>query len=174
VVLVITITLTGIDELQQKARPETITDSFRQFFNNATKAVERNVKEMTPVDNGHLRASITGRVDTSNPPLYSFVGTYGPAANYAPFVEWDTKPHDIRPKNGRFLSFQLGGKLMRGTARKVRGVAIGGGEWVFTRLVHHPGTKGQHMFERGADYSRNDIDDELSVMANDIEARWAR
>jgi len=48
-----------------------------------------------------------------------------PLASYAVFVEKGTAPHIIRPINARCLAFQSG--------------MLGG--MVFTRLVHHPGTK---------------------------------
>lgn len=46
----------------------------------------------------------------------------------APHVEWDTRPHIIRPKN-------------------VDGVLVfeSEGGTVFAKLVHHPGTTGAHM-----------------------------
>jgi hypothetical protein len=46
----------------------------------------------------------------------------------APHVEWDTMPHLIAPK-------KPGGVLTVPTK----------GGMVFARLVHHPGTRGQHM-----------------------------
>lgn len=48
----------------------------------------------------------------------------------AQFVEWDTAPHEIRPK-------LPGGLLVFRTWPT--------GELVRTKLVHHPGTQGQHM-----------------------------
>src|SRR5665647_1541468 len=48
-----------------------------------------------------------------------------PLASYALFVEKGTAPHIIRPVNASCLAFQ-GGML---------------GGMVFTKLVHHPGTK---------------------------------
>ena len=48
-----------------------------------------------------------------------------PLAPYAVFVEKGTAPHIIRPINARCLAFASG--------------MLGG--MVFTRLVHHPGTK---------------------------------
>jgi hypothetical protein len=48
----------------------------------------------------------------------------------APFVENDTRPHVIRPKNPNgFLRFRVWPT----------------GELVFARMVRHPGTTGQHM-----------------------------
>jgi hypothetical protein len=41
------------------------------------------------------------------------------------YVEYPTRPHTIRPRNGRFLVFEIGGRR------------------VFARSVSHPGTKGR-------------------------------
>jgi hypothetical protein len=51
----------------------------------------------------------------------------------APHVEWNTRPHEIRPiPPNRRLAFVKDGK------------------WMFPRVVHHPGTTGQAMFRIGA------------------------
>lgn len=55
------------------------------------------------------------------------VETHDPVA---PFVEWDTQPHLIKPK-------LPGGVLVFRTWPT--------GELVHTKLVKHPGTRGQHM-----------------------------
>jgi hypothetical protein len=48
--------------------------------------------------------------------------------DYAPFVEYDTRPHEIRARPGGALRFPVGGMT------------------VFAARVQHPGTKGHHMF----------------------------
>ena len=55
-----------------------------------------------------------------------------PLASYAIFVEKGTAPHIIRPVNASCLAFQ-GGML---------------GGMVFTKLVHHPGTKPNPFIQR--------------------------
>ena len=56
-----------------------------------------------------------------------FGAQIGTDVKYAPYVEFGTAPHVIYPKNKNYLAFQVGGK------------------WVFTKEVHHPGTK-EHAF----------------------------
>lgn len=52
-----------------------------------------------------------------------------------PFIEWDTPPHTIRPKDpDGWLSWR---------DRRT-------GERIFAKEVRHPGTKGQHSFAIGA------------------------
>jgi hypothetical protein len=62
-----------------------------------------------------------------------------PKANYAPFVEFGTAPHLIRPVNKRVLA----------------NVATG---QVFGTLVHHPGTKANPFLERIIAASQPDIE----------------
>jgi hypothetical protein len=48
----------------------------------------------------------------------------------APFVEESTRPHEIRPCNAGMLSFRVAPD----------------GRRVYAHVVHHPGTRGAHMF----------------------------
>lgn len=60
--------------------------------------------------------------------------------DYAPDVEWNTRPHDIPGAFGRPLPFGVGGQFS--------------GKF-------HPGTTGQHMFELGA----AELDSQIRVVA---------
>jgi len=72
-----------------------------------------------PVDTGELRSSLTVKVEQNRVLV-------GPTAAYAPYVEFGTKPHEIKPKNaGGVLVFNVGGRK------------------VFAKKVNHPGTKAQ-------------------------------
>lgn len=61
-----------------------------------------------------------------------------PRASYAPYVEFGTAPHDIRPVNKRVLADPKSGK-------------------VFGTLVHHPGTKANPFMERIVASAQPDI-----------------
>lgn len=56
----------------------------------------------------------------------------------APYVEDDTRPHIIRPKNAKMLRFRLWPS----------------GIPVYARFVRHPGTTGQHMMLRAQQQAR--------------------
>lgn len=71
-----------------------------------------------PVDTGALRESLGVRVE----PTRVLVG---PSAKHAPYVEFGTSPHVIKPKNKKALAFQAGGKT------------------VVVKQVRHPGTRAQ-------------------------------
>ena len=72
-----------------------------------------------PVDTGELRRSLAIRVEGDKVII-------GPNVPYAPYVEFGTRPHEIRPKSpGGTLAFTVNGKP------------------VFAKVVNHPGTKAQ-------------------------------
>jgi hypothetical protein len=74
---------------------------------------------LVPVRSGKLRGSIGIKVEGDK----VIIGPDVTVAPYAPFVEFGTQPHDIKPKKaGGVLVFTVGGKK------------------VFARKVHHPGT----------------------------------
>jgi len=56
-------------------------------------------------------------------------------ANYASFVEYGTRPHEITPRAAKALRFAVGGN------RRLSGSPRSGAPVVFARRVHHPGTK---------------------------------
>jgi hypothetical protein len=78
------------------------------------------------------RGPVEPRVGGIDPGFEVKVDTHDPIAAY---VEWDTRPHIIRPRTP-------GGRLRFRTWPT--------GELVYARVVHHPGTKGQHMMSFAA------------------------
>lgn len=70
----------------------------------------------------------------------------------AAFVEWDTKPHLIQPRADRGAASVVATRQSRGTTDNGRAAL----QWfvngipVYARVVHHPGTKGVHMFATAA------------------------
>jgi len=91
--------------------------------------VVNRAKILCPVDTGRLRASI-------GPPVYSRTWTLRPQVTvgsdveYARYVNDGTRRHFIRPKNGRFLRFTVGGEV------------------VYARVVDHPGTRARPFLDR--------------------------
>lgn len=92
----------------------------------------KSTKKYTDRSDDGLTKSIAGRVTSSG--ARSATGVFEATAPHAIFVDGGTKPHVIRPKNGKYLVFP--GR---------------GGETVFAREVNHPGTKPDGFFERGAE-----------------------
>jgi hypothetical protein len=79
--------------------------------------------------------------------------------------EKGSRPHIIRPRNGKFLRFaaSAAGQRLSGSAR--RGAAV-----VFARVVHHPGTQAYPYMEPAA---RDTIRD-AGLVTDSIVARWNR
>jgi len=95
-----------------------------KFLRRSGERIAELMREKAPVRTGRLRQSITVRLETEKV-------TVGPAVPYAPYVEYGTKPHIIRPVNAKALAFEVGGTT------------------VFAKLVRHPGFAGR-FFARGA------------------------
>lgn len=77
----------------------------------------------------------------------------------APFVENTTRPHLIRPRNpGGMLRFRVGPD----------------GRSVFARVVHHPGTRGAHMFAIGALMLEAELDRVLAPAMREFERDLTR
>jgi hypothetical protein len=85
------------------------------------EAAEYASKQMfvnAPYKTGFLRQNIRTQINPNEATIKSL-------ASYTLFVELGTRPHLIRPVNASVLAFQSGTS----------------GNMVFTKLVHHPGTK---------------------------------
>lgn len=67
------------------------------------------------------------------------------AGGAAPFLEFGTKPHVIRPRNKKTLSWTEG-KRLSGRARSGKAA----GQRFYAKVVHHPGTKAQPFLLPGA------------------------
>jgi Bacteriophage HK97-gp10, putative tail-component len=106
--------------------------------------IEAEAKRRCPVDTGRLRASITPDIRS---PTEGFVGTN---VEYAAAVEYGSRPHEIRPRNGKALKFSVGGtkggyvSTKTGKKRWQKGKE---GNAVFAKKVNHPGTKAQPFLE---------------------------
>ena len=78
----------------------------------------------------------------SSGPTFTIVEAQGAAV----FLEFGTRPHTIRPRNKRMLSWpaNASGRRLSGRARTASGRRI------FARVVNHPGTKAQPFLVPGA------------------------
>ena len=89
-----------------------------------------HARALTPVRSGRLRGSL--RIEAhGGTELHVVMG--GSRAPYAPYVEYGTRPHVIRPRRAEALRFEIEGDM------------------VYARLVHHPGTRPMEIMARAAD-----------------------
>lgn len=105
-----------------------IRDASARELRNAGRQVVNRAKVLAPVDTGRLRASIEGRLNRTWTLRPQF--TVGSNVEYAQMVHDGTRPHIIRPRNARALRFVVGGQV------------------VYARVVHHPGTRARPFLDR--------------------------
>lgn len=137
----------------------------RGIADAAGDRLQANIRRLTPIGDpldpnrrgrppGALRESIerSGVEDFVGPGGRGYRVRALTRDRVAPFVEWSTRPHEIRPRADRAPATVVATRRPRGTVQDGRAALswIGPGGRVFARVVHHPGTQGQHMFSRGA------------------------
>ena len=117
------IKINGLDDLIKDANRvgRDMPQKLRQAMIASTTGVQNAAKKKRPGSfknqTGDLRRSISRRVEGAHK------GVVFTDMKYAPYVEFGTKPHVIRPKTKKMLAFRVGGKM------------------VFARKVNHPGTR---------------------------------
>ena len=106
------------------ARASAVSAKMGQVVTALTLKLLAAVQTRAPVVTGKLRRSIFQDIAVNKAQALGrvYVDTTTP---YAKFVEFGTKPHDIYPTKAQALRFMVGG------------------EPVFAKVVHHPGTKAQ-------------------------------
>ena len=128
--MAIRVIVSGVDtvipelrELPKTAERTVLARMSQVAYDSAQKSIDTHHKT------GALRRSLYNRTipngrEVGNDPL---------AAPHAKFVHWGTKPHDIRPKNKSALRW------------------VSGSAFVFSRVVHHPGYRGDPYLLAAAD-----------------------
>jgi hypothetical protein len=102
-----------------------------EFVEKLADAALDNAYKRAPWRSGFLAMSLTKKVDGNTAQVT-------PTASYAAFVSLGTRPHEIRPRNGKALAFP-GGQL---------------GGMVFAAVVNHPGTQPNPYLQLAAQDTR--------------------
>jgi HK97 gp10 family phage protein len=100
-----------------------------KFLESAAVILQGAARRNAPIDNGRLKGSISREVKRD-------VAIVGTNVEYAPHVEYGTRPHVITVKNARVLS---------------------DGKQIFGRSVNHPGTKAQPFMRPAVDKNRKNL-----------------
>jgi hypothetical protein len=132
--------LKNLNRFSEKVKEGIAYEVVKHSSNIATNAQRR-----CPYNHGILRASIrvkypTGKTgpyaNAKGPRLIGVVdkmtALVGTGIKYAAPVEFGSRPHIIRAKNVKYLHFKIKGKS------------------IFTKVVHHPGTRPQPFLEPAA------------------------
>jgi hypothetical protein len=130
-------TLEGSAQLHR--RLDALADSPKGLLRQWQLGSVAEAKRMVPRKTGHLGRSI------GPGGLFGDHAIVRAATNYAAFVEYGTRAHEIRPRNKRVLRFPANG----GSARLTGSVRRGGAA-IFARSVHHPGTRPHPFLIPGA------------------------
>ncbi len=85
-----------------------------EAIQRAVLLAERGVKQVTPVRTGHLRRSITSRVESNT------LGRVGTNLRYARAVHQGRRAVTIRPKNKRALFWKGAAHPVKGVHQKAR------------------------------------------------------
>lgn len=126
------ITRSGLD---LSRLPTNIREGLQDIVERTADFAYKEMQRRVPIRTGRLRRSIVKQVNTSS--LLAFVG---PTEPYWIYVEFGTMPHLILPINAQALRFETPG----------RGI-------VFSKIVHHPGTRAQPFMQDTAEATRRKI-----------------
>lgn len=137
-------TIRGIPELQ--TRFDRLKPSVPLMRELGLSAI-REQKQLVPRKTGNLGRSI-GLGSITPTTVITKAG-----ANYAAFVEFGTREHDIVPKRAKVLRWAAKG------AARLSGAPRAGGAVVFARRVHHPGTRAKPYMIPGARKALDGIHD---------------
>ena len=124
------VTRSGLDV---KAFADTfIARIVKPLLEEAAGFAEREMKERAPRRTGALVKSIRKTIRER-------AAVIGPTVPYAIYVEYGTRPHEIRPVHARALRFEVAGEV------------------VFATRVWHPGTKPQPFVRETAEETVKEI-----------------
>lgn len=130
--------LTSLRDRLVNAR-RTIRRAVMSDMDKAAEDVKMKMRELAPVDTGHLRDRIAivkiGERYTIGP-----VGV-----DYAAAQEYGAKPHVIVASPGKVLIFQAGGETR------------------FAKSVKHPGNKAQPYIRPAGDWAREQLSNKIAV-----------
>jgi len=98
--------------------------------------MEAEAKKLCPVDMGRLRNSITTKI-TGNKIIL------GAGTKYAPYVEFGTAPHEIKPKTKKALAFEYTPAIGGRKERLKAGIPKSKAGKMIVKKVMHPGTEPQ-------------------------------
>lgn len=142
----------GVEQITRRLKPDLIGEPLRDFFKTAAQVAKERISNLTPGDTRTLVNSYKSEVESAPVPTYGRVWT---DAAYAPFVEFDTRPH-MPPVDA-----------LRGWAGRK-----GLNPWAVAMAIKRRGTRGRHMFELGLERSKGAIQGLMRDLAQAIERRW--
>lgn len=150
----IKIRIEGDDRLQRTLNdPLLVRGPIAVFLKKSALTVELNAKTEAPVDTGRLRSSVVTN-------LGQLSASIGPTVQYAPYVEFGTRPHwapvgALQPWAGRH-GFGAGKK----------------GDWLVRFIISRRGTRGHPFMRPAAQKSITAIRGFANQLLRDVKMRW--
>lgn len=140
----------SLNDIDKNLHPAIIRDATEDAFQNVRKRAEKHYKT------GNMENNISFKVRKTFGEVYiedngMLVDYKGKKINYATFVLYGTRPHDIKPDKKKALRFSSVG------------------DFVFTKLVHHPGYKGDNFLHDGVQDTFKKLDNIINkVVKNEL------
>lgn len=151
------IRIDGIKDINKKLRSldkdlatDIITDTTKDAYKNIKKRALRHYVTGTMEDNIFLHVSkskLEGIVGIEDNGM--MVDAKGKYVNYALFVLLGTKPHTIKPKEKKVLRYSSVN------------------HFVFTKIVKHPGYKGDNFLQKGLNDTMGNLDSIIARIKDD-------
>ena len=114
-----------------------------RIIREAARRAEELIRERAPRRTGRLIRSIGSTIEGTR-------ALVGVKVDYARFLEWGTRPHEIRPRHARALRFVIRGRV------------------IFAKRVWHPGIRPRLFVLSAAEALRAELDDLTSGVAEDV------
>lgn len=108
---------------------------------------------------GRLRASIQKSVEGQTVRI-------GTNVEYAPYVEYGTKPHKILPRYKKALAWPATGQTAAGLGRGPQGTKKKSGSLTVRKSVNHPGSKPRHFMKKAFDEHKDEARDLIERLLN--------
>jgi HK97 gp10 family phage protein len=148
-----TVKIEGLDKLEAaiKKAPVKVISEIEVAVKKSVVAIQSEAMKQAPVNKqsggGNLRQKITSKM------LSKLSGVIESMAKYSLYVEEGTRPHIIRPRNAKSLSWTSSGTVTgpRGGSKTVN-------NRFFARVVHHPGTQANPYMKRAVNNTKAKVD----------------
>ena len=114
-----------------------------RIIREAARRAEELIRERAPRRTGRLVRSVSSTIEGNR-------ALVGVRVDYARFLEWGTRPHEIRPRHARALRFVIRGRV------------------IFAKRVWHPGVRPRFFVLSAAEALRAELDDLTSGVVEDV------
>ena len=122
---------------------EKSTSLAERIIREAAGRAEEFIRERAPRRTGRLIRSISSTIEGNR-------ALVGVKVDYARFLEWGTRPHEIRPRHAGALRFVIRGRV------------------IFAKRVWHPGVRPRLFVLSAAEALRAELDDLTSGVMEDV------